>query len=62
MLFYNDDDYDNLAFYARETRRTKKGGLQLMPKDGVQPRVKEGQKSKGRTTDENTASPVGEDY
>lgn len=24
MLLYNDDDYDNLVFYSRETRRTKK--------------------------------------
>lgn len=50
-----------LSMRAKRDGR-KKGGLQLMPKDGVQPRVKEGQKSKGRTTDENTASPVGEDY
>jgi hypothetical protein len=56
MLSYNDDDYDNLIFYAGETRRTKKSGLQLMPKDGVQPRVKEGQKKTGRTMNEKTTS------
>jgi hypothetical protein len=48
-----------LSMRAKRDGR-KKGGLQLMPKDGVQPRVEEGQKSKGRTTGEKATSPVGE--
>jgi len=40
----------------------EKGYLQLIPKDGVRPRAKEGQKKKGQAMNDKTVSLVSGDF